>query len=312
MPSRHSRRLSSRLIGFLLTAGGAVLFSLKAIVVKLSYHYPVDAVTLQTLRMVLAVPIYLLVALWLLRGERRTALSARQWLAVAALGLCGYYLASILDLMGLRYVSAGLERLILYVYPTLVLLFGWLLFGRRVRPAELVAVAVCYAGVAVVFAEDLRLYSADVLLGGLLVFGSAAAYALFMVGSGRLIPAVGAMRFTCYAMTAAGIGVTAHFLLARPLDVLALPAPVYGLSALLAVACTAVPSFMLAAGVGRIGAEQAALVGMVGPASTLVFGYLLLDEPITPVHLLGTALILGGVIYLGLDKPKPARAGSAV
>lgn len=301
----------ARLLGILLTAGGAVLFSVKAIVIKLSYRYGIDTVSLLALRMALAVPAYLLIAGLLTWAQPAPSLSRRQWLQILGLGLCGYYLASYLDLAGLQFVSAGLERLVLYVYPTLVLLYGRLFFGRRVQPAELVAVAICYLGLAVVFAEDLRLYEDDVLIGGLLVFGSAAAYALFMTGSGRLIPRVGSVRFTCYAMTAAGLGIAAHFLLTQPADLLALPAPVYGLGAFLAIACTTIPSFMTAAGVGRIGAERAALIGMVGPASTLVLGHLILDEPVTLVHLLGSALILGGVIYISLHKAPAVAPGRA-
>jgi drug/metabolite transporter (DMT)-like permease len=223
------------------------------------------------------------------------------------LGLCGYYLASILDLAGLRYVSAGLERLILYVYPTLVLLFGRLLFGRRIRRAEFIAMAVSYAGLLLVFAEDVRLYEDGVVIGGALVLGSAAAYALFILGSGRLIPAIGAMRFTCYAMSAAGIGIGAHFALAQPANLLTLPMPVYGWGVVLALGCTVLPSFLLAAGIARVGAERAALVGLIGPVSTIAVAHLALGEPVTAVHLLGGGLILLGVLSLTLGKtPAPA------
>lgn len=302
------------LTGLGLAAAGAVLFASKAIVIKLSYAYPIEAVGLLALRMAFAVPIYLAIALVLRQLQPAVPLSRRQWLAVVALGLCGYYLASLLDLMGLQYISAGLERLILYVYPTLVLLLSRLLFGRAIGRIELVALALCYAGLALVVAEDLRLYAGDTLLGGLLVFGSAAAFAVFMLGSGRLIPSVGSMRFTCIAMSAAGAGVGAHFLLAQPVDLLALPTPVYVLGAVLAIGCTVLPSFMMAAGVARIGAERASLIGMIGPAATLLMGWAVLGEPVTLVHAAGTALILVGMLQLGRrrQQPAPAPGGSPV
>lgn len=298
--------IASRL-GVALTVAGAVLFSLKAVVVKLSYGYTVDPVSLQTLRMAMALPIYLVIAL-LLHQRRPRPLTPRQWAGVTGAGLCGYHLASVLDLTGLLYVSAGLERLVLYAYPTLVLIFSRVLFGRPIRRIELGAIALSYIGLAVVFAQDLRLGDGGVLIGGLLVFASAAAYALFIIASGRLIPAVGSMRFTCYAMAAAGAGIGLHFALARPSDILALPAPVYWLGIVLALGCTVLPSFMLAAGIGRIGPERAALIGMIGPVSTLIAAYLVLGEPITPAQIFGGGLIIAGVLWMSLGPRSAAKA----
>lgn len=305
MPDTPARVRSLEFTGLALAAAGTALFSLKAIVIKLSYEHAVDPVSLQTLRMLLAVPLYLLIALALSGFGRATPLNRRQWLQIIGLGLCGYYLASLLDLLGLQYVSAGLERLILYVYPTIVLLIGRFTAGRRLQPRELIGMAVSYLGLAVVFGQDVALYQQNVLLGGLLVFASAAAYAVFIAGSGRLIPAVGSMRFTCYAMTAAGLGVGLHYFFARPAGLLELAPPVYGLGILLAVGCTVLPSFMIAGGIARIGAERAAMMGMIGPACTLLLGNLILGEALTPVHVVGTALVLGGIVYLS-RKPVPS------
>lgn len=300
-------------LGIGLTVAGAVLFSAKAIVIKLSYHYPVDPVSLQALRMTVALPLYLLVAAFFI-GPRVALSGGDRWL-IAGLGLLGYYVASVLDLGGLQYVTAAMERLVLYVYPTLVLLYGRVLFGRRVSRTEWIAVAISYAGLAVVFGGEVGGGQTDVWLGGGLVLASAAAYAGFMVGSGRLIPRVGSVRFTCYAMSAAALGVATHFLLTRPLAVLDLPAPAWGLVVTLAVACTLLPSLLLAAGIARLGAERVALLGMVGPVSTLILGSWLLDEPFGLPQLAGTLLILAGVGYLSLGRraapaaaPAPARA----
>lgn len=294
-------QVSSARLGYALAAAGAVLFSLKAIVVKLSYVYGVDAVTVQTLRMAMALPAYVVIALLL---PKAAPLTARQWLGVVGLGLTGYHLASYLDLSGLAYISAGLERLILFAYPTLSLLFSRVLFGRRIQRVEVIAIVISYLGLALVFAEDLRLYSDGVVVGSLLVFGSAAAYALFMIGSGRLIPQVGSMRYTCYAMISATLGIGTHFLITRPTDLTALPTPVYGLGMVLALGCTVLPSFLLMAGIARIGGERASLVGLIGPASTLLAANLVLGEPITPINLAGSALILAGVLSISLGGRK--------
>lgn len=308
-PSATPRR--REIIGLALAAVGTALFSLKAIVIKLSYAYTVDAVTLQTLRMALSVPLFLLIAGVLLGIGRGQPLSRRQWFTVVALGLCGYYAASILDLLGLQYVSAGLERLILYVYPTIVLLIGSVLFGRRIQRREVVGMAVSYVGLAMVFAQDVRLYSEHTALGALLVLASAAAYAVFIAGSGRLIPAVGSMRFTCYAMTAAGVGVGAHFAVSQPTDLMQLPTQVYWLGILLAAGCTVLPSFMIAAGISRIGAERSAAMGMIGPACTLALGNLILDEPLTATHIAGAALVMGGIFYMSREPAPTAAAAPA-
>lgn len=305
---RHPTRLSTDAIGLLLATVGTALFSLKAIVIKLSYDYPIDAVTLQTLRMLLSVPLYLLVATVLLRVGGTPRLTGRQWLAVISLGLCGYYVASVLDLMGLQYISAGLERLILYIYPTMVLLIGRLAFRRPIQRRELVGMAVSYIGLAIVLVQDFKFYNDNLILGSLLVLGSAATYAVYIAGSGRLIPLVGSLRFTSYAMIAAGLGVAVHFLVAQPADLLALPAQVYWLGVLLAVGCTVLPSFMIAGGIARIGPERAAMMGMLGPACTLLLGNVILDEPLTALHVLGTALVLGGILHLSR---RPAAASTA-
>src|SRR5690625_58930 len=309
MPSRTARPLSET-VGFILAAVGTALFSLKAIVIKLSYGYAIDAITLQALRMLLSVPLYLLVAGVLLRIGGTPRLTKNQWLAIISLGLCGYYIASILDLMGLQYISAGLERLILYVYPTIVVFIGRAFFGRPIQRRELIGMLISYFGLAIVFAQDLRFYSDGLVLGTLLIIGSATTYAIYIAGSGRLIPLVGSLRFTCYAMTAASLGVGLHYSVAQPGSLLTLPLPVYWLGGLLAIGCTVLPSFLIAAGIARIGPERAAMTGMLGPACTLLLGNVLLDEPLTLVHLIGAALVLSGILYL--SRTPAARKTAAI
>ena len=180
--------------GLALAAAGSVAFSAKAIIVKLAYRHDVDAVTLIMYRMLFALPLFVALAWWAGRGK--PPLRRRDLVAVAGLGFCGYYLASFLDFAGLQYISASLERLILYLNPTLVLALGWLLFGHRATGRQLLALAVSYAGVLLVFGHEVQLAGADSALGAALVFGSAVSYAVYLAYSGREVQRLGALRLT--------------------------------------------------------------------------------------------------------------------
>ncbi|WP_119353411.1 DMT family transporter [Azohydromonas sediminis] len=283
--------------GLLLAAGGAIAFSGKAIIVKLAYRHGVDAVTLIMLRMLFALPLFVLLAWWAGRG--RPALTARDWRVVAALGFSGYYLASFLDFLGLQYISASFERLILYLNPTLVLLLGALLFKRRVGARELVALAVSYAGVALVFGHEAKLEGANVALGAALVFGSAVSYAVYLVYSGEEVRRLGSLRLTGLATTVACLLCIGQFALLRPLDVAWTVAPqVLWLSVLNAVACTFTPVIMVMMAIERVGATLASQTGMIGPMSTVAMGVLILGEPFNGWVAAGTALVLLGVWML--------------
>jgi len=283
--------------GFVLATAGAVAFSGKAIIVKLAYRHGVDAVTLLMLRMLMALPMFLLLAWWAGRGK--PALSRRDVRVVLGLGFSGYYLASFLDFAGLAYVSASFERLILYLNPTLVLLLGWVFFKRRVTGRQLMALAISYSGVLLVFGQELSVQGPDVGLGAALVFGSALSYACYLLFSGEEVQRLGAMRLTGLATSVACLLCIVQFVLLRPLGGLAQLAPeVLWLSLLNATACTSAPVLMVMLAIERLGASLAAQTGMVGPMSTIVLGALILDEPFTVWVLLGTLLVLGGVWLL--------------
>lgn len=276
---------------------GSIAFSGKAIIVKLAYRHGTDAVTLLMLRMLFALPLFLALAWW--SGRGRPALSRRDWGAVFGLGFSGYYLASFLDFLGLAYISASLERLILYLNPTLVLLLGVLLHGRKVSARQLLALAVSYGGVLLVFGHELNDLGPNVGLGTLLVFGSALSYAVYLVQSGQEVQRLGALRLTGLATTVACLLCIGQFLLLRPLEsVLAVPAPVLWLSLLNATACTFAPVILVMMGIERLGATLAAQTGLVGPMSTILMGIFILGEPMTPWILGGTALVLAGVALL--------------
>jgi drug/metabolite transporter (DMT)-like permease len=282
--------------GLALAAAGSIAFSGKAIIVKLAYRHGVDAVTLIMYRMLFALPFFLLIAWW--GGRGRPPLTRRDGVLVLGLGFSGYYLASFLDFAGLQYVSASLERLILYLNPTLVLLLGVLLHGQRVSARRVSALAVSYAGVLLVFGHELSFAGRDVALGTALVFASAVSYALYMVYSGAEVRRLGALRLTGLASTVACALCLLQFVLLRPLAAAAVAEPVIWLSLLNATVCTVAPVLMVMMAIERIGAALAAQTGMIGPLSTIVMGVLILGEPFNSWIIAGTALVLAGIWLL--------------
>jgi drug/metabolite transporter (DMT)-like permease len=283
--------------GLLLAMAGAIAFSGKAIIVKLAYRHGVDAVTLIMLRMLFALPFFLALAWWAGRGK--PALTARDWRVVTLLGFSGYYLASFLDFWGLQYVSASLERLILYLGPTLVLLLGRVLFKRRVVRRQLLALALSYAGVLLVFGHELRLDATNTALGAMLVFASTLSYALYLVYSGEEVQRLGALRLTGLATSVACVLCIAQFLLLRPWpSAFDVAPPVVWLSVLNATACTFAPVLMVMMAIERIGAAAASQAGMIGPVSTIALSVAVLGEPFTAWLGAGTLLVLGGVALL--------------
>ena len=279
--------------GLLLAAAGAIAFSGKAIIVKLAYRYGVDAVTLIMYRMLFALPLFAALAWWAGRGK--PPLTRRDALVISGLGFSGYYLASYLDFLGLQYISASLERLILYLNPTLVLLFGVLFFGQKVRAQQLLALAVSYAGVLLVFGHELTITGPHTALGAALVFGSAVSYAVYLVYSGQEVQRLGALRLTGWATLVACVLCLLQFLLLRPLSAAVVAPEVLGLSVLNATLCTFAPVVMVMLAIERVGATMTAQVGMIGPLSTVLLGVWLLDESLNAWIVAGTVLVLLGV-----------------
>jgi drug/metabolite transporter (DMT)-like permease len=282
--------------GLVLATLGAVAFSGKAIIVKLAYRYGVDAATLIMYRMLFAAPLFALLAWW--SGRGKPAFARRDWLAIVGLGLSGYYLASYLDFLGLQYVSASLERLILYLNPTLVLSLGIVFFGRRVTARQLAAIGVSYIGVLLVFGHDMNFQGAHVLLGGVLVFASAVSYAIYLVYSGELVQRLGSMRLVGWASLVACACCIGQWFVLRPLSAAVVAPEVITLSLLNATACTVAPVLMVMMAIERIGATMAAQTGMVGPMSTIIMSVLILGEPFTPWIAAGTLLVLAGIWLL--------------
>ena len=287
-------------IGLTLAGLGAVAFSGKAIIVKLAYRHGVDAVTLIMLRMLFALPFFLLMTWW---ASRQTSsgtpvqLTRKDVLGIAWLGVTGYYLASFLDFAGLQYITASLERLILYLNPTLVLLLGLVLYGRRIGVRQAVGMAISYAGVLLVFGHEVTLQGADVALGALLVLLSAISYALYLFYSGEMVQRLGSLRLVGLATSMACVLCIVQFVVLRPLDLAWAVAPqVIWLSVLNATLCTVVPVMLVMMAIERIGSSLAAQVGMVGPMATMLMGVLVLDEAFTAWLVAGTALVISGVL----------------
>ena len=281
-----------------MAIGGAIAFSGKAIIVKLAYRYGVDAVTLIMLRMVFALPFFLVMAWWAGRGK--PALTRRDWAGVVALGFSGYYLSSMLDFAGLQYISASLERLILYLGPTLVLLLNWRVKGQPVSRAQWVAMAVSYAGALLVFGVELRVAPGGATAwGALLVFLSTFSYSLYLFYSGEFVQRLGSLRLVGLATAFACVCCIAQFVLVKPLAAAQVAPQVIWLSILNATLCTAVPVLLVMMAVERIGPTLAAQVGMIGPLSTIAMGIVLLGEPFTPWLAAGTALVVAGIFLFG-------------
>jgi len=284
--------------GATLALLAALGFSLKAIFVKLAYPYGVDAITLLALRMGFALPVFL----WVGLTEHRRAsgqLAPGDWGRLFVLGCLGYYGASILDFWGLQFISAGLERLILFTYPTLTILIGVIFQGKPFTRREGIAVVLCYLGIGFAFIHDLGLGDTrSVLMGGALVFGSSVSYALYLSGSAPMITRLGAMRFSALAMLVSSAVTLAHFLASHPLGAFVQPLPVYAWGLAMALFATIVPVFAQSAAIRRIGAGQASLFGMIGPILTIGFGWWLLGESISLAQMAGAALVVIGILIV--------------
>lgn len=323
--SHHSRALTpseksarkTQYTGFGLAFMAAILFSSKTIFIKLAYQYGVDTISFLTLRMLFAAPFYVAVLIYLSNKAQLKALTGHQHGQILILGFLSYYLASVLDLEGLHYISANLERMILYLYPTMTVIIGAVFLKRTVKPIQLAAITGAYIGIGIVFFEDFSLAKtaesvsflgmslSPVVFGSLCVLGSALSYALFVAFSESAIKTIGAKQFTAQAMLASSAGIGLHFLIAGDLNatqLMALPTPVFHHALSVAFICTVLPSFMLAAGIAKIGANNAGVVGMSGPVITLIAAAIVLAEPVTSLHIVGGAIILTAIFVLGRSK----------
>jgi drug/metabolite transporter (DMT)-like permease len=290
------------LAGIVLAIVGACLFSTKPIFIKFAYAYPIDATTLMTLRMGFSLPFYLVFAAMALRERAHKnefpKLSRLTLLKTAGIGILGYYVASFLDLKGLTMITAQFERLILFTYPTFVILMGALFFGQSVGRRTIMAVAITYAGLGIIFGQDLRLFGDEIVLGSFYVLGASLAFAGYILFSQFEIGKLGSRLFTCLAMIAASLAILVHFFLTHAPAMLLQPLPVYGLTLLIAVVSTVTPSFLIAAAIERIGPGATSTLSGIGPVFTTLLGISLLGEPFTIWHFAGVVLVIIGALVL--------------
>ncbi len=291
-------------MGVIFALLAAVGFSAKAILVKLAYLDSVDAITLLALRMMFSVPFFIGIAFWAKR-QHAAPLNTHDRLLVLGLGLIGYYCSSFLDFLGLQYISAGLERLILFLYPTMTVILSALLYKRAIGRKVIAAMLLSYAGIALVFLHDVALNQGDaVLIGSTLVFASTLSYSIYLVGAGHAIARIGAMRFTAYAMVVASVICVLQFVVTHPMSALNLPIRVYELSIVMAIFSTVLPVFMLSFAIRRIGSGNASLIGTIGPVSTIYMAYVFLGEHISLLQIAGSVLVLCGVLIISLNRKR--------
>ncbi len=295
----HQRQLYN---GFLISLAGAILFSTKAIFVKLAFKETgVDAVTLLTLRMLFALPFYLLAAWFSGTNENTKSLSKSYWCWIIVMGIFGYYLSSLFDFIGLQYVSAGLERLILFLYPTFAVLINTFLFKAALSKIQIIALTLTYLGIGLAYFSEIRTieHTPNFIFGALMIFLCAITYSIYLVGTGKLVHKTGATRYTAYVMLAASAGIFIHFLIAHPIADLHLTPTLTWYSIALAIIATVIPSFLMSNGMKRIGSNNVSIITSIGPVSTIIQAHIFLEEKVMPMQIAGTILVMSGVILIG-------------
>lgn len=290
------------LAGFIITISGAIFFSTKAILVKLAFQETkVDALTLLSLRMLFSLPFYI-IAVWLAnRKDEVVALTKRQWILIITMGLFGYYLSSLFDFIGLQYVSAGLERLILFLYPTFAVLINTFYFKTKLSRMQVIALVLTYIGIGTAYWGEIRSehYSPQFFYGSFMIFLCAITYSFYLVGTGRLVTKVGATRYTAYAMLAATVGIFIHFLIDKPITEIQITSTLAGYGTALAIVATVLPSFMMSVGMKKIGSNNVAIITSIGPVSTILQAHFFLGESIIIEQIIGTILVIIGVLLIG-------------
>ncbi|EOQ94910.1 EamA-like transporter family protein [Leptospira wolbachii serovar Codice str. CDC] len=289
--------------GVVLVLMGALLFSAKAVIVKLTYRYEISAIGSLFFRMLFAFPFLAWIAWKAEREEGKTKLTKKDVIHLLLMGVVGYYLASLFDFLGLKYISAGLERIILFIYPTLVVILSFLFLKKKIHIREVFSLVLTYTGVFLAYGQDVQLGSAkEVSLGAFFILLSALTYAIYLMGSGSIIPKLGAKKYTAWALIISSFAVYIHFAIFGTYKELIQPFSFYALAFIMGTVNTVVPAIFVSEGIKRVGSKTAAIVGSVGPMSTLFLAYWLLDEPITILHSIGTLFVLTGVFWISTAK----------
>lgn len=291
-------------LGILLGILGVVLFSSKAVMVKLAYNYQVDAITILLLRMLFSFPFYLVIAYLYRNKNQGYEIKKKDFYWLILFGFIGYYLASYFDFVGLSYIKASLERIILFVYPTIVLLLNSLFFKKPITKIQALAIFLSYLGIVIAFSGELQISGNNLYLGGFLILLSAITYASYLVGSGWLIPKFGVMKFTAYAMIVSCISVFIHFGFVGEVDVFSLQKEIYFIGFLIAIFATLIPSFLVSASIKMISSSNFAIVAGIGPISTIVLASIFLGEELTILQFFGALLVIIGIVIISLRQAK--------
>ncbi len=302
MCKMRKMKLSYKAWGSWIGIAGIVMFSAKAVMVKLGYRYDVDAVTLLLLRMLFAMPVYAYIAFRETKKAKANPITKKGLFSIVGLGFVGYYLASYFDFYGLQFISASLERLILFVYPTLVIFITAIYFKKKPSKIQLYAILISYIGIFIAFADDLSFQGDRLWIGVTSIFLSALTYAAYLVGSGAMIPKLGAVRFTAYAMTVSCFMVIIHYLFMNDLEVFNQPWQVYAIGFAMAMVSTIIPSFLISEAIKRLGASTFAIYGSIGPISTIILAMVVLGEKIDVFQIFGTIVVIFGVSVLNIRK----------
>ncbi|MDA9328579.1 DMT family transporter [Flavobacteriales bacterium] len=287
----------------LIALCGALLFSSKAVLIKFAYQYDVDKLSLLVLRMVFALPFYLFFAFKSTANPKATPIKKKDWILLVYLGIIGYYFASFLDLWGLEFISAGMERLILFVYPTITTILIAITFKRKISRNTWIAILLTYLGISIAFWEKISLNdNEDFWFGALLIFGSALTFSFYLVGSEKLIPKFGSKKFTSYCMIVSCLGVLVHFGIQNSIDITSFRWEVYTTALAIAVFSTVLPSFMMSMAIKQIGASSTAIISSVGPIWVLVLAYFVLGEEFYLLQISGTAVVILGILLISKEK----------
>lgn len=304
-------KYTGQFFGFLICIIGALLFSTKAIIVKKAFaDVKADALTLLTLRMIFSLPFYLVAAFVISSNKTNKKMTAREWLVVIILGMAGYYLSSLLDFLGLQYISAGLERLILFLYPTFVVLINAFLFKEKIKGRVIWALVLSYLGIAIAYVGELQIDTGnpDFYWGSFLIFFCSVTFAIYIAGSGYIIPKIGASKFTSYALLCSTAGVFIHYILRGNYEPLQKSVDLWWYGILLALVATVIPTFLLSSATKKIGASNVAIISSIGPVSTILQAHFVLGESIFFEQIIGTAMILAGILLLSLKSKKLSAA----
>lgn len=288
-------------VGISVGVLGIALFSSKAIMVKLAYRYNVDAISILLLRMLFSFPFYVIIAL-IYKNKVTHKKSNKDWVWLVFFGFIGYYLASYFDFVGLNYIKASLERIILFIYPTIVLLLNKIFLKQKISRPQIMAIILTYVGIVVAFGDEVSISGSTTFLGGFFIILSALTYASYLVGSGWLIPKFGVIPFTAYAMLVSCVCVFVHYTIIATTNLFGFPWQVYGFGFLIAIFATVIPSFLVSTSIKMISSSNFAIAAGMGPISTIILAVIFLEERLTILQLIGALIVISGILFLSLKK----------